>query len=249
MSLQSIFFSFKLFGQTSSDKVRQETGRGGFMMIELMISLAIMTMLTTVTLSANSKISSRINVSNLTQKIALDIREAQLKSVSSTATNYEESGVSQSIFPGYGVHFGSFVVLLDSGSPFMAGTLLSQYRLYMNFSKENPAFERVEGPTDDSDSSLRSLGGGYRIVDVKYKRKDDTEWNDVNHDSPNLLAREGLSISFQRPKPDALISYSRISTNGVYESELVDKAQITVSSRDGFAKTITVNSFGQIDVQ
>ena len=70
----------------------------GFTLIELIISMAIMSLMTVVMFADYPESSMRVNLANLTSKISLLIREAQIRGSS------VDSGVSGNI-SGYGLYF------------------------------------------------------------------------------------------------------------------------------------------------
>jgi Tfp pilus assembly protein FimT len=88
----------------------------GFMIIELLISVVIMSVMSTVVLSANSNMSARLQTDNLAHLVALSIREAQTRALSATVP----PGATTA--PGYGVYFsidggGATQVILYTDPP------------------------------------------------------------------------------------------------------------------------------------
>lgn len=71
------------------------------MMVELLISIMIMSVMSTIVLSANSNMSARLQADNLAHMIALSIREAQTRALSATVP-VNANGAGE--VPGYGVY-------------------------------------------------------------------------------------------------------------------------------------------------
>jgi len=79
--------------------------KGGFSLVELLVSVAIVTVITTVVLVKHSQFSGNILIENLAYDVALSIRQAQVFGLS-----VREFGVGSGTFDiGYGVHFDSGV--------------------------------------------------------------------------------------------------------------------------------------------
>jgi prepilin-type N-terminal cleavage/methylation domain-containing protein len=108
MSIRLIFSNLR----QSIHKATRHGRTKGFSLIELLVVLAMMSMISGVVLVSNSTFSSRMVIDNLAHSIALTIREAQTYALS---VKEDPSGD----FPGYGVHFDSmtptqFVIFADS---------------------------------------------------------------------------------------------------------------------------------------
>jgi len=74
----------------------------GFSTVELLVTLAIFVIITTIVLVNFPTLSNKIALENLVTEVALTVRQAQVFGVSS-----REFGVGSGIFPGHGVHFDS----------------------------------------------------------------------------------------------------------------------------------------------
>lgn len=76
----------------------------GFTIIEMLVSIAIFTIITSVVIFNHGKFNSSINVTNLSYEVALAIRQAQVYGL---AVKQDSSNVNQSVQYAYGVYFSS----------------------------------------------------------------------------------------------------------------------------------------------
>jgi len=74
----------------------------GFTLLELIVSISIFVIVSTVVLANYSKYSGRVSIENLAHEIAISIRQAQV-----FGQNIREFGAGSNQFPSYGVHFDS----------------------------------------------------------------------------------------------------------------------------------------------
>ena len=156
----------------------------GFSLIELMISMAIFLFMTTVMLYEYPDSVMRINLANLTHKFALLIREAQVRG---SAIDSKNSAVS-----GYGVYVtSSNKSQIIFFSDFPNGTLVNGILIGDSVYSTNPV---------DEMASVLNLPNGYSIA--KLCLGNGWPFTCDNSLSPNLTS---LTISFQRPNPQALI--------------------------------------------
>lgn len=231
MSIPSIFSNSKQFGRTSLAKkgnrgrVPQNAGftppTAGFMIIELLISVLIMSAMSTVVLSANSNMSARLQTDNLAHQIALSIREAQTRALSATAPMGTDDA---SQIPGYGVYIN---MTENNRVEVFSDTRLTNVAYYPTLS--------------ESVGTTKAFGSGF-VID---------RLSAVSSNSGESAAEfGGASIYFHRPRPDAQIFYSS-SRNDETPSALNPASQVSirVQSSKWYSKTIKVTSTGQISVQ
>lgn len=72
----------------------------GFTIIEMMVSVVIFSIITSVVIFNHGKFNSSINVTNLSYEVALAIRQAQVYGLA-----VKQDGISDSVEYAYGVHF------------------------------------------------------------------------------------------------------------------------------------------------
>ena len=192
----------------------------GFSLVEMLASIAIFTIITTVVLVGHSNFSGGLLIENLAYDIALSIRRAQVFGLS-----VREFGASDSEFDiGYGVHFDS-----------------ANDDLYIFFAdKQAPKYIGYEIGYDDASENVEimTLGKGNKILKICAILQDSVEKcsTDING------AITSLDIIFQRPNPEAIIK-SNIQ-NDVYAS-----AKVTIQSPKETTFDINTLITGQISVE
>lgn len=153
-------------------------------MFELLVSVAIFTVITAVALFNNAQFNSSIVLTNLSYEIALSIRQAQTYGISVRAP--AGSSVFQS---GYGVHFtedSSSYILFEDKDPNLTNETLDSNKAY-----------------DGSNEDLRV----FNITKGNYISKLCV----TNNSSTNCYP--SVDFVFLRPDPDAIIRRAGSTTN------------------------------------
>lgn len=193
---------------------------GGFSLVELLVSIAIFTIVTSIVVLSQGKFGSGIQVKNLAYDVALGIRQAQVYGVSVKSTpagNFRTD---------YGVHFGPagyyvlFADLDDSGS----------YKLTDNTESGcNPSSECVSMWKLKSGNSItRFCAGTVACTDGLGADKID-----------------GMDIIFTRPNPEPIVKVNPPAG----AVTIYSNASIRITSQGGINKTINVLPSGQVYVQ
>lgn len=182
----------------------------GLSLIELLVTIAVITIITTILLVNHSRFSGKILLTNLAYEVALSVRQAQVYGLGS-----KESPIGSSNFNvGYGVHF-------ESANP--------TYFIFFADLNNNHRYD-----------SANELLQRYKI---RYGNRV-SDFCSVTSGGVSQCSSQGaisyLDISFVRPNPDAFI-FTNVGSS--YRS-----AFLTVSSAQGFTKSVTVYSTGQISV-
>lgn len=198
----------------------------GFTLVELLVTLSLFVVLTTVVLFSNSQFNGSILLTNLAYDVALTVRQAQTYGV-----NVRE--VSTGVFDkAYGVHFETtrdkqFLLFSDSDG-------------LGNDGRYNGNWTCNSGGDECLNSYSIKRGNKISATHVVSSSDDDC---------PNLtgcLVKE-LDITFLRPDPDAKFKAKKSSSGGSVDD--ITEATITVTSADGGSiRKIVVNSTGQISV-
>ncbi len=157
------------------DKPEYGNTCAGFTLIELVVSIGIFTLLSTVALVNFRTVDNSLILQNVAHQIALVARKAQISGVSVQGLG---SGAAE-VFPSYGINFDtsrntSFVLFADIG---VADKLLDS---------ACPSAECVQRYV---------LASGYAIKEL---------WGNKKTSAPGTSLNR-LDISFTRPNPDALI--------------------------------------------
>ncbi len=192
----------------------------GFTLTELVVVVAIMTLLTSVFLLQQRQFDSTTLLRSLAYSVALSIREAQTYGLSvrsfTTATDTE--------FPAYGVYFNPT-------------TYPTEYFLFADVNDNgqyDPATEFVD---------RYALQGNFTIVDVCAVRGGTPECY-----SDNLFTE--MAVTFRRPNPDACVAtdgpYSDVC--GASPTPAYSSASIQIEGPGGATRSVTVRTSGQISV-
>lgn len=200
---------------------------GAFTLIELIIGIAIITLLTSVVAFNFNGSNDALVVASAGQEMALAIRQAQVNGLS-----VKESGVSSGIFDyAYGAYFNTssgqntgYIVFIDKCS---AG-LQAVYDI--GASCGNGATEKIESVTMRNSVKISSIA----IC---------TSAGSCSTPS-NAVA---VSISFKRPNTDAAINF--MNSTGSVVSASASNAKITLISPKGKTYAVTVDRTGQILTQ
>ncbi|MEX0917161.1 MAG: prepilin-type N-terminal cleavage/methylation domain-containing protein [Candidatus Paceibacterota bacterium] len=191
----------------------------GFSLIELLVSVAIITLITGVVLANHARFGGSVLLGDLAYEIALSMRQAQIFGIS-----VREFGVGSGQFDvGYGIHFNGFF----EGSSYV----------FFSDTDDDQVYDYTTDPlTSDELVEVFRIGRNNMISDFCGVRPDLT--TDCYADGDIDL----LNISFKRPNPEATIKSDIPSV--VYNSAI-----ITVRSPQEITRTITVESTGQISVE
>jgi prepilin-type N-terminal cleavage/methylation domain-containing protein len=195
----------------------------GFSLIELLLVVAIISIISTVVLVSNNKYGGSVLLQNLAYDIALSIRQAQVYGISVRGNN---SGSPNTFNIGYGMHFSMsdpthYDLFADLGA--------TPDGLFTNASENVPP-------------SPYAIGRGYKISELCAPAGTKLSDNSYNCNSP-CPSSQRLDIVFKRPEPDAYIRACGAST------PLQESARIVVSSPRGDLLSIVVEATGQISVQ
>jgi len=194
----------------------------GFTLIELMVTISIFTVITTVIIYENSKFNSSVLLTNLAYKIALTIRQAQVYGVSSKKVTVGGVTGGSAYQRGYGVHFNvndpankkKFVFFADANDN-------GKYNVGEEISITNIAQNQMV-------STLCFKRGGPEIC---------------HHGQGNGRHSEG-TILFKRPSSDAQLS-DKQDGNSLEQIKIV----LSPINDTSIKRCVIVNAGGQIAVK
>jgi prepilin-type N-terminal cleavage/methylation domain-containing protein len=197
----------------------------GFTLVEMMISIAIFTMITGIVIFNHGKFNSAIVVTNLAYEVALAVREAQVYGL---AVKQDDPNTSTEY--AYGVHFDT--------------TSDENKKVMYIFADKNDNQQFEYNPSNGCDGGLLTecqekieIRGDVEISSLKTAAS-----NDNNYDT-----RDELTILFLRPNPVAIIrdgDNPEMTTNG--RQRAIIELQSTKAEK---SKEILVELSGQISVQ
>ena len=212
----------------------------GFSMVEFIVIISIFAIMTSVSMLNYNDHHKAIEQANLTQNIALTIRQAQVYGISASAKNigdetFEDEDVAETFF-------ANDTGILDiTRNKSIRGTSLN---LDTN---EIVLFEDNTYP-----SNFIYNTGSDRVID---ERKIVSPIVGFEYaylcDNANCVKKDSgvVDITFQRPYPDAIINYR--DSIGTSPGSFYDKVSLVVSKEDGADKNsyIDVQSIGNITVK
>ena len=205
--------------------------KDGFSLIEMLIVVALFTIITGAALLNHGRFGESILATNLAYDIALSLREAQSYGIS-----VRESPLEGNIFTiGYGVHFSaadSFIFFVDrDGNRRYDGTDVNGACVAGGASECLKAYRLERGNTIRSFCGMPSLLGG-------------------SAECRNFLTVDTtlsfMDVLFKRPVPDAFV---RTSVNGQNEGRYQSGTITIVSPRGRDVRTVEVFQTGQISIR
>ena len=203
----------------------QNTQRA-FTLIELVAVMAIIIIVTSVTLANNSRFGGTVLLQNLAYDMALSIRQAQVYGIA--VRGYSANNFSA----GYGMHFSTS----EAG-----GSL--QYELFADKNRDGLFTSDLDPDIDENVPPTHYIGRGYYISGLSILEPGASTETSVST----------IDILFKRPEPTACISAnSNSAIDSAYLCKRIppkERARITVTSPRGESKSIVVEATGQISVQ
>lgn len=204
----------------------------GFTLIEMLVSVAIFTIMTTYLIVKYGTFNQNILLTNTAYDIALTIRQAQ-NFGTNTQRGVTGGGASFSAFqPAFGVSFSTQNPRnISPGKPY--GVIVPSNTNFVFFPDVHPSggdMRYEDHPSEEAVRTLYALRRGVRVTAL------------CAGSETSCTATTKLDIAFKRPSPNAVIS-SATATN-------LSFARITIQTDDGsFSRTIAVREFGQIAVE
>lgn len=204
--------------------------RRGFTLIELMVSIGIFLVISSIVMVNQRSFGGNMQISNLAYDVALGIRQAQ---VYGTGMKKNIAGT----YKGYGIHFshqGYFILFADIDNN-------GEYDRNANI-----------GPDPNTPNSRASCNPNSECVTVFQVEQGNiiskfcagSNCTDVVTPSKNLKLNR-LDIIFLRPDPSPFI----VGYDANDDRVETPTASITVTSPQGVSKNVNVLSSGQISVQ
>lgn len=222
----------------------------GMTLIELMVVIAIFTIITSITIFDYGSFNSGAAINNLGDDVALSIRKAQSYAIGT----HQSDGDFQ---VGYGVHFtanvpngvGNYNKLAGSNKSFILYTDFSSGSTGYTFSSSSSPSNICGQVTHKNECmEMLNIGGDSEIKSISIYSGSGTRIQ---------TSEEGaLNIIFKRPNPDASFCYTEKNNSGancLYAPNSISRADIVISNGQDNAKektkTISVYNTGQIDIE
>ena len=224
--------------------------KNGFTLIELVVVFSIMVIISGLALFNYSSFRSNISLDNLSQEIALTMRQAQVYALGVHGTQIGNTGNQ---FPAYGIHFR----LSTNANDIVHGNTKS----FVLFADLPPSVCTPPATCTPANQTYDEIGALCSIANVAVNNEclqtntiASTDYIsgfcvDGNCDTfPDSQNPPTLDIVFTRPNPDAhffLFDKSATCSSGCTGSS----ATITIKSATGATKAITIWNTGIISIQ
>ncbi len=220
-------------------KSRKKVGVRAFTMAEFIVVISIIVLMLGFVSFDYQRMQQVVEASNVAEDIALTLRQAQTYGLSSSARflgggDFNDEDVETEFF--------ERTDIVGDGS--VNGVAL----LYENENDSNPTIYLYQ----DTNGNFR-FDSSDRVIDVRKVTTNNVSIHRVRFHKDSqwgekvLNDRSSLSVSFQRPYPDAYIVFG---SGGSYS--LYDKAIIIIdagANEESVLKTVSINSIGNIAVR
>jgi prepilin-type N-terminal cleavage/methylation domain-containing protein len=204
----------------------------GFTILELMVSLAIIVIITAVVMFNQNNLSEQISLTNLVSDISLRIRQAQVYGIS--VKEFNPSASQFSFDTAYGVDFNIGSTNFSNAGYYLFADLNGDGYYDGTYTWSPPAC--TTGATSEC-IAWNSLPGGNTITKLCV----------IPASGPGICTLKRLAITFLRPSPSAnMVFWDSTGAINPYTGYL--GAEIVVTSPHSLTQTIIVYTTGQISI-
>lgn len=212
-------------------KVREQAG---VTLIELIVVVAIFSVVSSVLLFNYSDFSTNVSIRNLSQDVALSIRKAQTYA---TSVRGLTTGGSRT-YPAYGIVFS----LESTGGAFDPNS-----KRFISFVDVVPAGNQIPNKKYDNGGSCGSVSEGNECLEITSINSADSIVS-LETDTTGVVNSGTIAITFRRPSPDAIICYIP-SGQSDCSAQIPSYVKITLRSAKGLNRNVSVWNTGQINVE
>ncbi|MCC7436777.1 prepilin-type N-terminal cleavage/methylation domain-containing protein [Candidatus Nomurabacteria bacterium] len=213
--------------------VNTKNKQSGITLVELMVVVAIFSVVSSVLLFKYSDFSTNVSLRNLSQDIALSIRKSQTFATSVRNAN----GPGDSSYPAYGIVFS----LESQIDPY-----LPTPKRFISFADFIPSGQSAPNKIYDSNGTCGSPQEGAECVEAITINSGDSIV-EIETDVSGIVSSGSVHITFRRPSPDAIICYIPSGQSSCVGQ--ASYAKIKIRSAKGLTKVISVWNTGQINVE
>lgn len=215
--------------------VNKTTRQSGVTLIELIVVIAIFSVVSSILLFNYSDFSTNVSIRNLSQDVALTIRKSQ---TSATSVQGITGSGSVRSYPAYGIVFS-----LEGNST----SFLPNSKRFVVFADVIPASGQIPNKKYDSDGTCGSVHeGGECLEAISISSAD--RLVSIETDATGVVSSGTVSITFRRPSPDAIICYIPSGQSDCI-SQIPSYVKLVLQSAKGLQRTVSVWNTGQINVQ
>ncbi len=206
----------------------------GFTLIELIVVLAIITVILGIAFTSQSSFNRSLILANTAYDIGLTFRSSETYGIATRAAGTD-------VNTGYGLHFmkqspnNSFIFFEDSYPPLPQSSACHPNTLGSDTPAAKPG-DCVYTLGRDIQTSTYSLNNGITIAD--FCVRNGSSWSCANSHGAGLSS---LDVVFARPNPTPFMS-----ANGSYVSGY-NEACLSLTSSSGGARYVSVSASGEID--
>lgn len=211
----------------------------GFTVIELIVSISIFVLMTSLLITNYSKFDSQILLSNLAYDVALAVRTAQTYGISVQGQIKDSSGFKYNY--AYGVAFCR--LQKSASSPMSSGCYDNNSALSWFGNNEIVLFTDINNnkvfDKDDTRMSVYSIKRGAKVSNLCFTSGGGETCN-----------KSRMDITFLRPNPDAMLcAGDGANPSSCTNADLKQEVRIEVESSEGARRNVVVNKTGQVSVQ
>lgn len=215
----------------------KKTLQSGVTLIEMLVVVAIFSIVASILLFNYSNFSTNVSLRNLTQDIALSLRKAQTYA---TSVQSLPNGASTTEFPSYGMTFSPDAIT----SPFVPHS--KQFVFFADIfdigqnTKTYQSAGTCGSPMVGNECvEAFTITTGDRIVSICYD----------NNGTYTCSSTGALDVTFNRPSPDAVICFKPAGYGGTCATTASSHAEVVLESPKGVTRSVLIWNTGQIAVQ
>lgn len=210
--------------------IKKKSQKKGFSIIELVVVISIFGIMTAISMFNYSDHKKSLEATDLAQDIALTVRQAQVYGISASGGKIGSKDFDADEFFG-----GENPVDITKDRSIRGITFFLNSNKIVLFADNNRNYVYNEGD---------------RIIDERRITYNNTSFLSFGVCGDGMCTEKDkgrVDIAFERPYPDAMISYSGSEESGASTPKNYDSVDVIVGS-DISEKTVTINSIGNITV-
>lgn len=231
----------------------------GFSLVELMVTITIFIMITSITLTNYPRFSNKLSLDLLAQDIALSVRQAQISGASVLGSKSKE-GEEARVFKAYGVHFEAPRSEDDNAYPYLIFADLinppgiyqydgpSTYGFTTELACNQPKLSDLAFSNQPNECLQRLIVTGFNKVKFICKNFEDGAPEDRVKNCQDDPDRQlsWLDIVFVRPNLDAKFA---VGIPPEKDPSISNVGIVLESPQGEYRKTVVVWKTGQISVE
>lgn len=235
---------FSMFKKNLKNNIKFKTissFRSGFTLVELLVTLAIFSIITSVVLFQDNSLQGKTLVTNLAYEIALTIRQAQTYGINVKGSFAGDEGVAD-FNVGYGVRFGI------ANPEYVSDLKIKTFTLFSDGSGTGADDYLLDERSDMGNNESLCLANSQECLEVSSISRGNYIKRLCSTVSGVNKCFKELNVSFKRPNPNMHIT--AFHQDGSTKESDLSNATICVASNDGTVRRkVFLQDSGQISVQ